>query len=108
MGKLDAPEAHMIGSETPIFTEGSQNSRSSSLLAKCSIGKLDAPEATLIGSHESAPIKWKPETTERKPSATIRKLTMRPFQPKPDFDQLQLLMEQSCRETDIEEFQTRS
>jgi len=108
MGKLDAPEAHMIGFDAPIIAEGSQNSRSSSLLAKCSIGKLDAPEATLIGSHESAPIKWKPETTERKPSATIRKLTMRPFQPKPDFEQLQLLMEQSCQETDTEELHTHS
>ena len=108
MGKLDAPEAHMIGFDAPIIAEGSQNSRSSSLLAKCSIGQLDAQEATLIGSHESAPIKWKPETTERKPSATIRKLTMRPFQPKPDFEQLQLLMEQSCQETDTEEFLTRS
>ena len=104
MGKLDAPEALLIGYDAPNIAEGTQNSRSSSLLTKCSIGKLDAPEATLIGQ-ESAPIIY---STERKPSATIRKLTMRPFQPKPDFEQLQLLMEQSRQETDNEEFQTRS
>ena len=47
MGKLDAPEALLIGYEAPITD--SKTSRSSSLLAKCSMGKLDAPEALLIG-----------------------------------------------------------
>ena len=59
MGKLDAPEALRIGYEAPIITD-SQTSRSSSLLAKCSIGKLDAPEATLIANES-------PITTERNP-----------------------------------------
>ena len=66
MGKLDAPEALLIGYEAPIITD-SQTSRSSSLLSKCSIGKLDAPEATLIG-HKS------PITTERQPSLTLSKI----------------------------------
>ena len=66
MGKLDAPEALLIGYEAPIITD-SQMSCSSSLHAKCSIGKLDAPEATLIG-HKS------PITTEMQPSLTLSKI----------------------------------
>ena len=49
MGKLDAPEALLIGYEAPIITDSQTSQRSSSLLAKCSMGKLDAPEALLIG-----------------------------------------------------------
>ena len=105
IGKLDAPEATLIGQEAPII-RGSQNSRSSSLLAKCSISKLDAPEATLIG--QESPIIGSSQNScssyERKPSATIRKLTMRPFQPKPDFDQLL----REYQETAPETFNTRS
>ena len=72
MGKLDAPEALLIGYEAPIITE-SQTSRSSSLLAKCSIGKLDAPEATLIDNES-------PITTEKKPSVTLSKIYYLNFQ----------------------------
>ena len=67
MGKLDAPEALLIGYEAPIITDSQTSSCSSSLLSKCSIGKLDAPEATLIG-HKS------PITTERQPSLTLSKI----------------------------------
>lgn len=94
IGKLDAPEAFQIGAEAPAApiekkpsanrftpTESRHTQRSNSRLLKCSIGKLDAPEAFQIGAEAPAPI-------ERKPSATIRKLTMRPFQPKPDFDEI--------------------
>ena len=66
-----------------------QNTRSNSQLLRCSIGKLDAPEAFQIGHESPDPIKQETNAaTERKTSTTIRKLTMRPFQPKPSFDDL--------------------
>ena len=104
MGKLDAPEALLIGYDAPIITDSQTSRCSSSLLQKCSIGKLDAPEALLIGyeapitdsqKSRSSSLLAKssngkldaPETTlignestERKPSFTLSKIYYLNFQ----------------------------